>query len=97
MSLPLQTATVDQVLAAQIRGILNGGADYSPSSTLQGATATGAPTASATVSLTALTDNSGGTASNTIAVISDTATKNAVASLATKVNLLLTLVRNLNA
>jgi len=40
-------------------------------------------------SLTALTDNSGGTASDTIAAISDTATKNAVASLAAKVNALL--------
>jgi predicted RecA/RadA family phage recombinase len=33
-----------------------------------------------------LTDNSGGTASDTIAAISDTATKNAVASLAAKLN-----------
>jgi hypothetical protein len=97
MSFPLQTATVDQVLAAQIRGCLNAGADYSATSTLQGTTATGAPTASTTVSLTALTDNSGGTASNTIAAISDTATKNAVASLTVKVNLLLNLIRNLNA
>lgn len=39
---------------------------------------------------TALTDNSGGTASDTIAAISDTATKNAVASLAAKVNELIT-------
>lgn len=39
--------------------------------------------------LTALTDNSGGTASNTIAAITDTATKNAVASLTAKLNALL--------
>ena len=38
---------------------------------------------------TALTDNSGGTASDTIAAISDTATKTAVASLAAKVNALI--------
>lgn len=37
----------------------------------------------------ALTDNSGGAASDTIAAISDTATKNAVASLAAKVNALI--------
>lgn len=36
-----------------------------------------------------LTDNSGGTASNTIAAISDTATKNAIASLTAKINYLL--------
>jgi hypothetical protein len=36
----------------------------------------------------ALTDSSGGTASGTIAAISDTATKNAVASLVSKVNAL---------
>lgn len=36
-----------------------------------------------------LTDNSGGTASDTIAAITDTATKNAVASLTAKVNQLL--------
>ena len=97
MSFPKQTATQDQVFAAQVRCALNGGADYSATSTLQGSTATGAPTASTTVSLTALTDSSGGTASNTLASISDTATKNAVASLAAKVNLLLALVRNLNS
>lgn len=39
--------------------------------------------------LTELTDNSSGTASDTIASISDTATKNAIASLAAKVNALL--------
>lgn len=39
--------------------------------------------------LTTLTDNSGGTASDTIASISDTATKNAIASLAAKVNAIL--------
>jgi hypothetical protein len=36
--------------------------------------------------LTALTDNSGGTASDTIAAISYTATKNAIASLTAKIN-----------
>lgn len=40
-------------------------------------------------SLAALTDNSGGTASDTIASISDTATKNAIASLAAKLNALI--------
>lgn len=36
--------------------------------------------------LTALTDNSGGTPSDTIAAISDAPTKNAIASLAAKIN-----------
>ncbi|MBE2191870.1 MAG: hypothetical protein IAE63_06795 [Alphaproteobacteria bacterium] len=36
--------------------------------------------------ITPLTDNSGGTASNTIAAITDAATKNAIASLAAKIN-----------
>lgn len=39
--------------------------------------------------LTALTDNSSGTASDTIAAITDNATKNAIASLAAKVNSLI--------
>jgi hypothetical protein len=44
---------------------------------------------------TSLTDNSGGTASDTIAAISDTATKNAVASLAAKVNALIAAIQAL--
>lgn len=43
--------------------------------------------------IAALTDNSGGTASNTIAAISDTATKNAIASLTAKVNAILAAVK----
>jgi hypothetical protein len=39
--------------------------------------------------LSKLTDNSGGTASGTIAAISDTATKNAVASLNAKISAIL--------
>lgn len=43
--------------------------------------------------LTKLTDNSGGTASDTIASISDAATKNAIASLTAKLNALLEAVK----
>ena len=43
--------------------------------------------------LTKLTDNSGGTASDTVAAISDTATKNAIASLTAKLNALLEAVK----
>jgi hypothetical protein len=39
--------------------------------------------------LSKLTDNSGGTASGTIAAISDTATKNAIASLNAKISAIL--------
>lgn len=39
--------------------------------------------------ITTVTDNSGGTASDTVAAIADTATKNAVASLTAKVNALI--------
>ena len=77
MSFPLQVATSDRVLAAQVRGALMNGAAWSD--------------------VTTLTDNSGGTASDTLAVIYDTATKNAVASLAAKVNTILTRLNNLNA
>lgn len=43
-----------------------------------------------------LVDNSTGTASNTIAAITDAATKNAIASLAAKVNTLLSLSREID-
>lgn len=43
--------------------------------------------------ITALTDNSTGTASDTIATIADAATKNAIASLAAKVNAILAAVK----
>lgn len=95
MPYPLQTQTPAKVISAQIRGCLNNGPDWD--STLAGSSSTGTITGTTTNSLTALTDSSGGTAANTIAAISDTATKNAVASLATKVNLLLSLIRNLNS
>lgn len=96
MSSPLQTATQDNVLAAQVRGVLNNGPEWT--STLTGS--------SATTSLTAITDSTGGTASNTIAAITAgatyaqadlTAVKNGLASVSAKVNTILTLLRNLNA
>jgi len=43
--------------------------------------------------ITMLTDDSTGTASDTIAIISDEATKNAIASLAAKVNAILAAVK----
>ncbi len=43
--------------------------------------------------ITALTDNSTGAASDTIATITDAATKNAIASLAAKVNAILAAVK----
>ena len=96
MSSPLQTRTQDNVLAAQVRGVLNNGPEWT--STLTGS--------SATTSLTAITDSTGGTASNTIAAITAgatyaqadlTAVKNGLASVSAKVNTILTLLRNLNA
>ena len=96
MSFPLQTATQDNVLAAQIRGVLNNGPEWT--STLTGS--------SATTSLTAIIDSTGGTAANTIAAITAgatyaqadlTAVKNGLASVSAKVNTILTLLRNLNA
>jgi hypothetical protein len=96
MSFPLQTATQDNVLAAQIRGVLNNGPEWT--STLTGS--------SATTSLTAIVDSTGGTATNTIAAITAgatyaqadlTAVKNGLASVTAKVNTILTLLRNLNA
>ena len=96
MALPLSVRTQDQVLAAGIRGALNNGPEWT--STLTGS--------SATTSLTAITDSTGGTASNTIAAITAgatyaqadlTAVKNGLASVSAKVNTILTLLRNLNA
>lgn len=96
MSFPLQVATQNNVLAAQVRGALNNGPEWT--STLTGS--------SATTSLTAITDSTGGTASNTIAAITAgasyaqadlTAVKNGLASVSAKVNTILTLLRNLNA
>jgi hypothetical protein len=49
----------------------------------------GAQQQASSVAIVPLTDNSTGTASDTIASISDTATKNAIASLTAKVNLLI--------
>lgn len=95
MPFPLQVGTPARVISAQIRGCLNNGPEWD--TTLAGTTSTGTITGTTTNSLTALTDSSGGTASNAIAAIADTATKNAVASLTAKVNLLLAMVRNLNA
>jgi hypothetical protein len=96
MSFPLQTATQDNVLAAQVRGVLNNGPEWT--STLTGS--------SATTSLTAIIDSTGGSATNTIAAITAgatyaqadlTAVKNGLASVTAKVNTILTLLRNLNA
>ncbi len=96
MSNPLQVATQDSVLAARIRGTLNNGPEWT--STLTGS--------SATTSLTAITDSTGGTAANTIAAITAgatyaqadlTAIKNGLASVSAKVNTILTMLRNLNA
>jgi len=96
MSFPLQTATQDNVLAARVRGILNNGPEWT--STLTGS--------SATTSLTAIADSTGGTATNAIAAITAgttyaqadlTAVKNGLASVTAKVNTILTLLRNLNA
>jgi hypothetical protein len=96
MSFPLQTATQNNVLAAQVRGVLNNGPEWT--STLTGS--------SATTSLTAIADSTGGTATNAIAAITAgatyaqadlTAVKNGLASVTAKVNTILTLLRNLNA
>jgi hypothetical protein len=100
MSFPLQVATQDNVLAARVRGVLNSGPEWT--STLTGS--------SATTSLTAITDSTGGTAANTItaivappanAITSLTADMQAcrlgLASVTAKVNTILTLLRNLNA
>ena len=100
MSFPLQTATQDNVLAARVRGVLNNGPEWT--STLTGSTAT--------TSLTAITDSTGGTAANTIPAIvvpagnatssltaDMTAVRTGLASVTAKVNTILTLLRNLNA
>jgi hypothetical protein len=71
MSFPLQTRAQDNVLAAQVRGVLNNGPEWNTAgSTLADAT-------------TALADLVTGTATT--------------AQIATKVNTILALIKNLNA
>lgn len=81
-----ETRTVDFVDAAIVAGV-NGG--YL---SITGQTATSVAGANV-----ALTDNSGGTASTTLAVIADAPTANAIASLAAAVNQLIVQVNNGNA
>jgi hypothetical protein len=69
MSFPLQVATQDKVLAAQVRGVLNKGPEWNT---------TGSTLADAT---TSLADLAGGASAATIV---------------TKVNIILSLLRNLN-
>lgn len=100
MALSVSNKTLDQVEAANLRAVLNNGSEWT--STLTGS--------SATTSLTAITDSTGGTAANTITAIvapasnattSLTADMQAcrlgLASVTAKVNTILTLLRNLNA
>jgi len=98
MSFPKQTATQDQVKAADIRASLNAGVEWD--STLAG-TAPGAVTSSTTYSLSALTDATTGTISTGLGTISSTPTaaevRNSLATLANKVNLILALLRNLKS
>jgi hypothetical protein len=100
MSSPLQTRTQDNVLAAQVRGVLNNGPEWGTSGSTVATVVTGSGGAASTLStLTAAS----GTASATSTLVDVTATptqttiNNNFQTLATKLNTILSLLQNLNA
>ena len=86
MSFPLQTATQNNVLAAQLRGALNNGPDWSSTFTTDGAS-----TSLKAITISAGTPSSTSTITNTAYSAAD------IATIATKVNAILALLRNLQA
>jgi len=86
MSFPLQTATQNNALAAQLRGALNNGPDWSSTFTTDGAS-----TSLKAITISAGTPSSTSTITNTAYSAAD------IATIATKVNAILALLRNLQA
>jgi hypothetical protein len=86
MSFPLQTATQNNVLAAQLRGALNNGPDWSSTFTTDGAS-----TSLKAITISAGTPSATSTITNTAYSAAD------IATIATKVNAILALLRNLQA
>lgn len=86
MSFPLQTQTQNNVLAAELRGALNNGPDWSSTFTTDGAS----------TSLKAITI-SAGTPSSTSTITNSGYSAADIATIATKVNAILALLRNLAA
>jgi len=100
MSFPLQTRSQDNVLAAQVRGVLNNGPEWGTSGSTVATVVAGSGGAASTLStLTAAS----GTASATSTLVDVTATptqttiNNNFQTLATKLNTILSLLQNLNA
>jgi hypothetical protein len=96
MALPISNKTQDQVAAANLRALFNGGKEWGTSGS----------TLATVTDISANTDSSGGTASHTIAAIAAgvgytqgdmLAVKNGLASVSAKLNTVLALIRNLNA
>ena len=99
MSFPLQTRTQDNVLAAQIRGVVNNGPEWGTSgSTLAtiGSSAGGASGDTvSTISPIVLTN--AGTPSVTSTVTNSAYSANDIATIVGTLNTVITLLRNLNA
>jgi hypothetical protein len=99
MSFPLQVRTQDKVLAAQVRGVLNQGPEWGTTgSTLA---TVGAASGGAASTLSTLTAASGAaSATSTLVDVTVTPTQTTInnnfQTLATKLNLILNLLQNLN-
>lgn len=100
MSLPISNKTLDQVTAANVRGVLNNGSEWGTSGTT--IASFGAATGGAATTLSTLTAASG-TVSATSTLVDVTASPTQATinanfqTLATKLNVVLNLLRNLNA
>lgn len=86
MALSISNKTLDQVAAANLRAVLNGGSDWSSTFTTDGAS----------TSLKAITI-SAGTPSATSTITNSAYSAADIATIATKVNAILALLRNLAA
>jgi len=100
MALPISNKTLDQVAAANIRAALNGGSEWGTSGTT--IASVGAATGGAATTLSALTAASGAVnATSTLVDVTATPTQATInanfQTLATKLNVVLNLLRNLNA
>jgi hypothetical protein len=100
MSFPLQTRTQDNVLAAQVRGVLNNGPEWGTSGSTVATVVTGSGGAASTLStLTAASGTANATSTLVDVTVTPTQTtiNNNFQTLATKLNTILSLLQNLNA
>jgi hypothetical protein len=100
MSSPLQTRTQDNVLAAQIRGVVNNGPEWGTagSTVATVGSATGGVSGDTVSSLSLLALTNAGTPSATSTVVASGSYSAAdIQTIVGKINTILTVLRNLNA